>query len=455
MKLLDYIIVAFTILCVLYIGRRSSSKDTEDFLTASHSLNKLQAGLSMAATDLGGSAIIATVGYCYTVGLAGMWWDLAAVPAFLLVGLFLAKRFNHLEGDTVPGYLGKRYNKAAGRLAAWMHLCSYMAALSAQFTISCVMLQSIAKIDTRLSLVISMLLVVCLAGGGLKAVVNTDAALFLCILLSLFLCLGFILFDTGGIGAVVAGLPASFLRMDTIGIRTPLSWVFLCFLSYSTSQGYIQRMSAARDESTAQFSVFFTAGFYLIVSILLGLIGITAWKLLPGISDENKIYPQMLIHFLPPGLLGFGVAGVFAATISTATSLLHAMTTIFVKDILPQKQTSLLWTKGSVLVFAACSLGISLFSSNIINILYLSGLFYATSVFLPMALGMKWEWITARAALASMIGSVLLALLWEQFSQMFPAVLAAIPSNAIGVTTSGILLLLISWIDRKKFSAAP
>lgn len=135
------------------------------------------------------------------------------------------------------------------------------------------------------------------------------------------------------------------------------------------------------------------------------------------------IYPQMLLRFLPPGLLGFSVAGVFAATVSTATSLLHAMTTIFVKDILPQKQSSLLWTKGSVLVFAVFSLGISLFSSNIINILYLSGLFYSTSVFLPMALGMKW--ITTKAALFSMIGSVALSLLWERFSQTFPAALAS------------------------------
>ena len=170
MRLLDYLVLAMTVAGILIVGYRSSAKggDTEGFLTANHSLNRIQAGFSLAATDIGGSAIIATVGYCYTVGLAGVWWDMAAVPAFLLVGLFLAKRFNQLGGNTVPGFLGRRYSPGTGRFAALMHLCSYMAALSAQFTISCVMLQSLTGVDTRLSLIISMVLVVALTSGGLK-----------------------------------------------------------------------------------------------------------------------------------------------------------------------------------------------------------------------------------------------------------------------------------------------
>ena len=68
MRLLDYLVLAMTVAGILIVGYRSSAKggDTEGFLTANHSLNRIQAGFSLAATDIGGSAIIATVGYCYT-----------------------------------------------------------------------------------------------------------------------------------------------------------------------------------------------------------------------------------------------------------------------------------------------------------------------------------------------------------------------------------------------------
>jgi len=451
MRLLDYLVLAMTVAGILVVGYRSSTKggDTEGFLTANHSLNKIQAGFSLAATDIGGSAIIATVGYCYTVGMAGIWWDMAAVPAFLLVGLFLAKRFNQLQGDTIPGFLGKRYSPATGRFAALMHLCSYMAALSAQFTISCAMLQSLAGVDMRMSLVISMILVVALTSGGLKTIVNTDSFLFGIIIISMVFCVAFIARGMGGIGEITANLPEGFLSIEAIGVKQPLSWAFLCFLSYSTSQGYIQRMSAAKDEKTAQFSAFFTAGFYLFISAMLGIVGIAAYKVMPGIEDTNTVYPMMLMKFMPQGLMGLSVAGIFAATISTATSLLHALTTIFVKDILPERKESYLWTKGSVIVFALISLAISLFSSNIINVIYVSGLFYSTSVFLPMALGMKWKWFTAKGAFISMAGSVCLSLLWEKFALQLPGFLAMVPSNVLGVITSGVLMIVVSCIDRK------
>lgn len=461
MQFLDYTVLLLTIILVLFVGYQSSAKsdDTEDFLSANHSLNKLQTGFSMAATDLGGSAIIATVGYCYTVGMAGIWWDMAAVPAFLLVGLFLAKKINGLEGDTVPEFLGTRYNQKTKIFAAVMHICEYLAALSAQFTISCVMLQSITGIDTKLSLIISMVLVVFLTSGGLRTVVNTDSLLFVFIIISLVLCTGFSLHAGGGLDNILQHLPEDFLNLGGIGIKTPLSWAFLCFLTYSTSQGYIQRMSAAKDANTARFSALFTAGAYLFVSVLLGLVGITAWYLIPGQEDTNTIYPLMLMHYLPDGFVGFGVAGVFAATVSTATSLLHAMTTITVKDIVPesmvkklQEGRNVLLTKGLVIGYAAISLTISLFSTNIINLLYTSGLFYSTSVFLPMLLGLKWKWFTAQAAFVSMIGSVLISLLWEFNFAAFPDWLAVLPSNVVGVMTSGILMILVSTFQNRKKS---
>ena len=114
MNALDTIILILAITTVVTVGIFSgrNSNTADEFLLAGKSINKLQAGFSMAATDFGGSGLVAAIGYCYMVGMSGMWWNLAAAPAFLVIGLWLADKFNKMDGATLPEYLGQRYSSA-------------------------------------------------------------------------------------------------------------------------------------------------------------------------------------------------------------------------------------------------------------------------------------------------------------------------------------------------------
>lgn len=202
-----------------------------------------------------------------------------------------------------------------------------------QFTVSCTVLHVLSGIDLTVSLIISMVLVVALTSGGLRSVVNTDSALFVIIVLSVLVAVPVTMNAAGSTGELMSRLPEGFLRFDQLGFWTPMSWVLLCTLTYSTNQHYIQRMVAARDEGTATFAAIFTACFYVVISLALGLIGVAASYLLPGIKDTNTVFPEILVNFFPHGLLGLGLAAVFAATISTGTSILHSVATLIVNDI--------------------------------------------------------------------------------------------------------------------------
>ncbi len=300
---------------------------------ANKSLNKLQTGFSTAATDFGGSGMVGAIGYCYLVGMSGIWWNLTAAPAFLIVGFLFAKAFNRMDSATLPDYLGKRYSPAVKLLASVMHICSNVALLSSQFTIACAVLYTITGFSMTLCLIICLLLVICLTSGGLRSVVNTDAVLFVIIVTSLVVAVPIVLHAGGGLGSIAARLPDGFLRVTELGFWTPFSWFLLCFIGYSTNQNYVQRMAAAETEDTARFGAIFSGCFYLIISVILGIIGISAAVLMPGIEDSNAVFPELLLRFFPHGLIGLGVVSVFAATISTATSILHATTTLIVNDI--------------------------------------------------------------------------------------------------------------------------
>ncbi len=459
MKLLDFIVLIIVILIILIVGYYSRQKEntSAEFLLAGKNINKIQAGFSMAATDFGGSGLVAAVGYCYVIGLSGIWWNLAAVPAFLLVGLILAKKINKMNSSTVPEYLGKRYSPSVKYVATTMHILTNIASLSVQYTIACATLYTISGINMTLSLIICVLLVVLLTSGGLRTVVNTDSALFVIIVCAILLALPVLINASGGFSSIRNSLPASFFHLDGLGFWTPLSWTMLCLLNYSTNQNYIQRMVAAKNAGTARFGALFTAGFYLVISISLGIIGICAHILLPGISDTNTVFPEILKSFFPTGFVGLGVAGVFAATISTGTSILHSTATLIINDMwLPLQKNVVSETKKIqmsriiIIGITIFSTGISLFNNNIIHVLYISGLFYSVSVFLPIILGMRNSSITSSAALFSILGTVISSLFWEYIFRHWHPTLEQIPSNLVGLIISFILLELISHIDSSK-----
>lgn len=232
MNILDCIVLALSILAVFAVGvlsgRRSRASASEgEFLMANKSLNKLQTGFSTAATDFGGSGMVGAIGYCYLVGMSGIWWNLTAAPAFLVVGFLFAKAFNRMDSATLPDYLGKRYSPAVKLLASVMHICSNVALLSSQFTIACAVLYTITGFSMTFCLIICLLLVICLTSGGLRSVVNTDAVLFVIIVVSLVVAVPIVLHAGGGLGSIAARLPDGFLRVTELGFWTPFSWFLL------------------------------------------------------------------------------------------------------------------------------------------------------------------------------------------------------------------------------------
>lgn len=103
----------------------------------------------------------------------------------------------------------------------------------------------------------------------------------------------------------------------------------------------------------------------------------------------------------------------------------------------------------TLLAIALASTVISLLSSNIINVIYVAGLFYGVAVFLPLVLGLASRRITAGAALLSMIAAVAASLLWEYDLIKKVPVLLQLPSNVVGLAVSGAVLCLFVLFQKK------
>ena len=111
MNILNVYGLLLVLLAIALVGFFSSKKvhTSSDFILADRKLNKLQAGLSMAASDFGGAGLVGGTAYVSVVGIAGAMFNWSAVPAFLILGYFIARKVRRMKMTTVPQFLGERY----------------------------------------------------------------------------------------------------------------------------------------------------------------------------------------------------------------------------------------------------------------------------------------------------------------------------------------------------------
>lgn len=459
MNIADILGVAAIFAIIGYVGYRSSKEVqcVDDFTLAGSRLGRIQAGFSMAATEFGGSSLIGAMAYCYTIGIAGAWWDWSAVPALVLLGVFFAGKIKLPHMVTVTEFFERRYDRPTRTLATIMHLLAIVTQLSTQFMVGAVALNGVLGVPKTLGLLLSVIFVVLYTmGGGLIAVVNTDVVQFIIIVASVAVALPIALSNAGGLAGLSAALPDGFLSFGNIDAATVISWCLFCFFTYATNQHYIQRVLAAKDAATARFAFVFTGASYFVYGLAIALLGVCIVVLLPGISDPNMGYALLIESYMPAGVAGLILGGIFAASMSTADSMLLAASTLFVNDIYNpffrrQKDSeagALRTIRVVTVVICVLSLSVSMLMDNIINIMYLGGLFYSTAVFFPLVIGLVWKRATAPAAFISMLCAVVVGLVSEFFlAGKVPGILG-LPSNVMAAATSLVVFVVITALTK-------
>ena len=196
---------------------------------------------------------------------------------------------------------------------------------------------------------------------------------------------------------------------------------------------------------------------YFLYGLAVAVLGVCIVVLLPGLDDANLGYALLIKTYMPSGVAGLILGGIFAASMSTADSMLLAASTLFVNDIYApffqegrtSKAGALRTIRVVTIIICVLSLAVSILMRNIINIMYLGGLFYSTVVFFPLVIGLFWKRATASAALISMVCAVAAGLVSEFFPAGKVPGLLGIPSNVAAAGVSLILFVAITLVTEK------
>lgn len=407
MKSLDFVVFFVYIAAVLAIGPLTSRRigNALDFHLCGRSLGRFQAGLSLAATVFSGSGLIGGAGLAYAIGASGSYWNLTAVPAWVLIGLTATVTLRRLKVNTVPGYLGMRYGVASQRLIAVLQIIEAITFLAVQIMVSSLALTALFGLHPLVaSVLVTAVFVAYTAMGGLWAVVWTDILQYFVLMSAVLLGLALALVKVGGWHGLHAALPASHFSMGQLGVMTPLAWLALCIYSWATDQAYMQRVFASRDDKVARFAYLYTAANYLVFGVCVAGIGMAASALVPGLKDQDQAFPRLVADVFPHGLRGFFLTGILATTMSTASAYLAAPSSVFVQDIYEPLMRKTLKHHGllsvsriSIIFLAGIALVVALRFPGVVNAVVFSTIVAPAAIFFPLMMALYFKSTNTRA----------------------------------------------------------
>ncbi len=451
--MLELTIIAIYFLILIFIGvwTRGKIEGKEGYFVADRRGSVPFITGSLLVTAVGGSATVGMAGLGYTCGLAGAWWLLVGSINFIILGAFFAKKVRGSALYTLPELVEKQYDRRVGLAASGLIVIAWIGVVAAQI-VAAGKLLSVLGLGPWGMIIFAVVFITYSILGGQFSVIYTDALQGTMIFAGIFVALILVLSQVGGIeglGALPAG-HLSFPVAPDFNWKDLLSLFILVGATYIVGPDIYSRIFSARDEKTAQKSIFLAALLFIPLAFAITLIGMGAKILYPEIAAEEAL--PRVISGVP--LTGFILMALIAALMSSADTCLLTQSVILTEDMLnvsPQSGKSVLITRGSMLVLGGLALALAISLDNVIQTLLFAYTIFTCGLVVPVIAGFYKERLRIRVssegALVALIGGGLIGLMGELPAIQFPF---KEDMGLLGFAASAILLFGVSAIFRGK-----
>lgn len=366
LSLLDYAIVALYLVATMAIGAWVSVyiRTGREFFLAGRTLPWWAVGLSLVATDIGGTDLIGVGGLAYRYGLAvGNFEWIGCVPAMIVAAFVFIPHFWRVGVTTIPEFLERRFNVAVRTAVAACWLVFMACNLGVMLFASAKLMQILAGWPLPWSIcLVAGLVCFYTWSGGLAAVVYTDVLQGVLMIAGCALVVIVGLVQVGGleplreqVQAVVEQQHAAaqtaaaetppprfehFSLVLPVDTPSPFPWPGILFgLALVISPAYwignqaiVQRALGARSEFEAKASYVWGALLKNVIPLVIAVPGLIAVARFPALKDADLALPHLIGTIMPAGVRGVFVAAFLAALMSSVDSYLNSAATIVTHD---------------------------------------------------------------------------------------------------------------------------
>jgi SSS family solute:Na+ symporter len=455
----DLVILAVYFLGMLAVGLyfKQRQEGLDEYFVGGRDMTARHIGLSVVATDVGGGFSIGLGGLGFVLGLSASWLLFSGLVGAWLSAVLLVPRVKaigaaHLH-RSFPDFLAYRFGEPTRLVAAIVSAIGYAGFTGSQLLAGGKLAAAAFRFDlTTAVLVMSVVIVVYTALGGLQAVVYTDTIQWTILfigLIGLAIPLGWR--AAGGWEGLHSSLPPEFFSLDNVSGLQVATWMATIVPIWFVAMTLYQRIHASQDAATAR-RAWFVAGLleYPAMAFMGATLGMFARVLYPTAEPEMGL-PLLIRDVLPMGATGLVLAAYFAAIMSTADSCLLASVGNIVDDIVGRhvapaasERTLLTLSRVLTLVVGFGSVGFALYVPRVIDSILLAYSFMVAGLFFPTLGALFWRRVSGTAAFWSIVcgGGATVGLTLADIMPFDP-VFAGLALSAL------VLVLLSLWFPAK------
>lgn len=349
-------------------------EQSDDYFLAGRNLGWFMIGASLFASNIGSEHLVGLAGSGATSGVPVAQFEILAGFILLLLGWIFTPFYLKSGVHTMPQFLEARYSASARNYLSLISVLAYvLTKISVTIYAGAVIFEAIG-----LSFWVGAIAIVVATGiytifGGLKAVIYTDMVQMFIMIAGSLLVTFIGLNKLGGYTELKSTLGPEFFSLWRPHSDPDFPWTGILFGApilgvwyWCTDQFIVQRVLSAKNLSQARKGTIF-GGFLkmlpLFIFVFPGMICLALSKKgMLTLSSADLALPTIVADVLPFGVKGLVVAGLFAALMSSLSSVFNSCSTLitydFYKNFNPQASEKKLIVVGqiSTLFLVICGL---------------------------------------------------------------------------------------------------
>ena len=433
------------------------NNDTGDFYLGGRKLGPFVTAMSAEASDMSSWLLMGLPGVAYLTGIADAGWTAIglAIGTYLnwLIVAKRIRRYTHVCNNsiTLPDFFSNRYRDQDKKrllmaIAALVIIIFFVPYTASGFAACGKLFASIFGVSYQTAMVISaIVIVIYTALGGFMAASTSDFWQSIVMTIALIVVVGFGVNAAGGLGAVMENARAlpgylsltqmydsasgSATSYGPLTIASTLAWG----LGYFGMPHILLRFMAIEDENKLKLSRRIATIWVVIsmgVSIFIGIIGYAASKagsipMLEGSASETIIvvFANLISQygFILALLAGLILAGILAATMSTADSQLLAASSSVSENLLRNFFGIKMSAKGTMIAARATVLGIAVIgmflardpNSSVFGIVSFAWAGFGAAFGPVVLFALFWKRSNMYGALAGMVSGAAMVFIWK------------------------------------------
>ena len=333
-------------------GKIRSESTADEYFLSSRNLPWYSVALSTVATNIQGYQFLGMMGSAYLYGLAQANLEINSVQGILLGALVFVPLFLREKITTITQFIAKKLGNCIALFYSLANIVLFAtvtlgaALFWGAYATDIVFGEQLVFLHSNRIIRIGVLIIflgvfaaIYTYFGGLSAVVKTDIIQFSVLLVGgIFVCFTAISY-LGGWDKLYTITPNK-MHLHLPANHPTLPWThlfglfFLNINYWCANQTIMQRALAAKSVSHAQTGLMVGGLIKYLMAVIIIVPGIALYGILrDGLVEPDLAFPYLVKTYLPVGVKGVILCGLFASLMSTVDSTFNSIATLWSTDI--------------------------------------------------------------------------------------------------------------------------